>query len=425
MTKLIQLQLLIIYTLIVVSISILMLLSEDLNIFNWYYFLLINLLIFSSIYIKSLLRLIPMFLLVYLGISLMNISNWRGVISPETMYLYLICSLLLLLPLILFTRRNYAFSSHIQYLNFFERPLFFYVMISHLALVYLALAFIYLKVGPVILSQSLRFQIPTSLEYVIKSSIPLVVFLPFFKLTPKKMYGLLALLVLPTLMIGSRGVVLIGLFSFFIVLYSVGSLKIKLDRKKIVYALILAVGVIYLGFYLRRMGGDLLSPSELLRIYFFYDSPLILLILPLYLSLRETVGLTSMIIDKSMFNNINENPLFYADLYTVLPGVQKAAGQSLGDIIGRVESGGLTPGLLGGVYIDYGSFTTMIYFLSFGLIFAFLYNYSKRNITFFPVFVMVLTQFFHLFHRGFLKPEYVTTIFIAFVYYILMKKIRY
>lgn len=414
-----------IYMFLFISMSIIQYIEPIVEYYTYYYFLLISILLLSIIYIKNVLILIPIYLMIYLGISLMNISNWRGIISEETILLYIYSISALLIPILLYSKRKLIFTSKVKFYLFSERKYFFYVLIIHIIIVYLSLTLVYLKVGPIILEQSLRFNIPTSLGYIIKSSVAVIVFLPFFNTSPKKMFFLVFILIAPTLLIGSRGVALIGLLSFFIVLYQIGSIKIKLDKKKIYYALFLGASLIYIGFYLRRTGSGALSTvEELLTNYFYYDNYFIYLVLPLYLSLRETVGLTSIIIDRNLNNTINDFPLFYADLVTVLPGIQKAAGQTLGEIIGRLETGGLTPGLLGGIYIDY-KYISILFFFIFGLIFTVLLNYSKKNILFIPIFITILTQFFHLFHRGFLKPEYITSIIIVMFYFILMKKIKY
>lgn len=414
-----------ILTISVFLIGLVFFLDDSKNSYWGNYFLLISFLLFSSVYVKSVLRLIPVFLLIYLGISLLNISNWRGEVTENVLYWYLISSVMLMAPIIFFSKKDFDYSKKIHFFLQNERKLFFYALYAHLVIVYFALFFIYIKIGPIVFEQSLRYSIPPSLEYIIKSTIPVAAFIPLFRLGGKKIALLLLILLIPTILIGSRGVALIGFFSFFLVLYKFGSVSINVNTKKLIFAALFGLGIIYAGFYLRRTGNSLLAtPEELISHYFYSDSFLIYLILPLYLSLRETVGLTNSIINKFITNDINEYPLFLADLFTILPGQQMAAGQSLGHIMGTIEGGGLTPGLLGGLYIDF-TYLTPLFFLFIGFFLSFMNYISKKNISFFPVYVVILLQFFHLFHRGFIKPEYITTVMIALFYFLLMKKIKY
>lgn len=76
--------------------------------------------------------------------------------------------------------------------------------------------------------------------------------------------------------------------------------------------------------------------------------------MPLHIVFRETVGLSNRIITKGQRTSPNSPPLFLADLYTLFPCDERAAGEGLGQLFGTVQSGGLTPGHLGGTYINYG-----------------------------------------------------------------------
>jgi hypothetical protein len=150
-------------------------------------------------------------------------------------------------------------------------------------------------------------------------------------------------------------------------------------------------------------------------VYFDYKSWWVYPIMPLYLGVRETVGLTNRIVTTGARNDSNDHALFVADLFTIVPGAQTAAGQSLAQSFRAVESGGLTPGLLGGLYVDYAEYSVAC-FTALGLMLAWTLRqvYAKPHLL--PVYVVLMSQIAHLFHRGFLKPEYLTAMCISAVY---------
>jgi hypothetical protein len=133
--------------------------------------------------------------------------------------------------------------------------------------------------------------------------------------------------------------------------------------------------------------------------------------------------LTNRILINGQRNDVNEHALFVADLYTVLPGEQLAGGRSLGQMFGALEAGGLTPGLLGGLYVDYGE-NSIFFFLVLGLLLAWCLRRACVHARFVPLYVSLLIQAAHLFHRGFLKPEYVTAMFIAAAYAFMTHSVR-
>lgn len=387
------------------------------------YVFLIVLLLFSYFSISKFLRLFQVFYLFYLGIGLLNISTWRGTIDSYTVSLYLFSVVLFLVPLHLV---------HVTTVNNGLLPVFtikgkvylpvFYV---HLAVVYLCLAYIYNTIGPVMFNQDLRFDIPTEFSYIIKSTIGAVAFLPIIGRSRTKIFVLLFLATIPSILIGARGVALLGIFSFFAMAFFYKESVVKVNKKYVLFFAIVGLLIIYVGFFIRRDGtGHLISVKELIDLYFYSDNFLVYAVAPLYLAFRETLGLTFHIISHDVGNTINQYPLFIADLFTVLPGENLAAGQTLGMILGRTGGGGLTPGMLGGVFIDFGTLAVLIFFV-FGCFISVIFRLALTKVNFFPIYIVLTTQFFHLFHRGFFKPEYITTVVICFFYYLTISKRKF
>ncbi|CAA0124446.1 Uncharacterised protein [BD1-7 clade bacterium] len=379
-------------------------------------------LVFLTFFVTGMVRVICAFLVFYLSIGLLNISSWRGYIDIEVLRLYFFCIISFGAPLIMLafyppSNRKYGGLAKVA-----NHQMFMQVMLVHLMIAYIGVLIVYMTNGVIILNQSLRFGIPTSLEYVIKSILPLAAFVPLLEV--RKKYLLLLAILFPAILIGSRGTAIIAIISYLIAEFHLNHFGVKFreliseNKKYIVYGAG-CLSIIVVGFYLRRgEGASLMGVSDVIFHYFDYDNVLIRAILPFYLGFKETIGLSNIIVTKSIVNNINDHALFFADLYTVLPGERLAAGQSLGRIFGAVQSGGLTPGLVGGVYIDYGILTPL-FFLVFGVIFATSEYKLASKPLFIVIYAQLISQFIHLFHRGFIKPEYVTSVAIAIFYYLL------
>ncbi|HGS5133881.1 TPA: hypothetical protein ACMDO2_002574 [Vibrio parahaemolyticus] len=393
-----------------------------LNNYVFSYFSIVFFLIISFLNISGLFRLVVFFLVFYLSIGLLNISTWRGYIEVEVINLYFLCVLLFLIPCVFIrcyvTDRN---NFHVS-----NQKFILMAILIHLLIVYVSVLAVYIFYGNILLNQTIRFLIPTSLEYVIKSALPIAALIPILKYKNKAL--LLLLVVLPAILIGSRGTAVISILSYLIsdVYFKFGGFDIykiiNKNKKFLIYSL-LAFLVIISGFYLRRGDGSELSSVDVLMSHYFdYDNILIRVILPFHLGFKETIGLSNRLVIESIANNINTYSLFFADLFTVLPGERLAAGQTLGRIFGTVEGGGLTPGLVGGIYIDYKMFTPA-FFLLFGVSFYFLEAKLYKSPLFIVVYSQVIVQFIHLFHRGFLKPEYITSVLIAYFYYCLCHRI--
>lgn len=379
---------------------------------------------FTCVNSNKLERPLVFFITFYLMVALLNISTWRGYTDVYTLKLYFFAFLCLCMPLMFDFKIKKDFRVRLgRDKNFVLLGVAF-----HLSIVYLCVLYIYGTKGPVILNQSLRFDVPTAIEYIIKSALPIAALVPIIK--AKKHFLLVSIIVLPAILMGYRGTSVLALVSYLVTLWYINGCKDRLsttksNRNKTYYFLgVICFLIVFTGFYLRRTGSsELATVDVLIDIYFDYNSPFLYLIIPFYLGFKETIGLSNKLISENITNNINDYPLFFADLFTILPGERLAAGQTLGKIFGTVEGGGLTPGLLGGLYIDYGLYT-FLFLIGMGGGFKLVIIQAYRNLLFIPVYTLLLTQYIHLFHRGFLKPEYVTSLFIVVFYFLMLNKIK-
>lgn len=386
------------------------------------YFSLCVFLLFSIYRSNGFIKVVALFFTFYLSIGMLNISSWRGYIDTNVIFLYSICILSFFIFPFMFLNKKETNQTPL-----ISNERFLYIIIfSHVLIAFLAVMYTYISIGNVIIYQSLRFKIPTAIEYTIKSILPIAALIPMLHFKRKML--LLVIILLPAILIGSRGTAVIAVVSFVISEIYVRNIKLDLFKlvirnKKYIFYAILCVIVITTGFYLRRgNGSDLAAVSSVLSYYFDYDNLFVRAILPFYLGFKETIGLTNTIINDNITNFLNPNTLFFADLYTVLPGENLAAGQTLGQIFGTVEGGGLTPGLVGGLFIDYG-LLTIVFFMFFGLVFLSCESILYKSPLFIVIYSQVITQFIHLFHRGFLKPEYITSVLIAAFYYFFCHKL--
>lgn len=387
------------------------------------YAALVGFLFFATAMVRNYLRIVIFYMGFYLSIGLLNISTWRGYITVETLSLYAWAMYALVLPILVLAPR----LIDVPFQPARQQKLVKLVIVGHIFVVFLAVLFVYGTIGNVLSAQHLRFRIPTAVEYAIKSALPIAAVLPFLKLRWPVLW--LFALLLPPVMIGSRGTAVIGILAYVCVLLhkSGGRLDLRTflvkNRTYLLYGLG-AVGIISVLFYMRRGGDNGLANVDVIMYHYFdYDNLLIRAILPFYLGFKETIGFSTIIINDQIENTINPYPLFFADLLTVLPGENIAAGQSMSRIFGSTHDGGLTPGMLGGTYIDYGH-ASVGFFAVTGLLLCWMQRSIASSPYFIIIYVQVITQAIHLFHRGFLKPEYVTSVLIAAFYFMLCHRVR-
>ena len=372
-------------------------------------------------------KLISLFFFTYYCIPLPNISTYRGTITYDTLYLYTLMIIIGMIPLLIKFKTRSIKGVHKKIIT---NKQFDIIVSLHLALVYAFIIFIFIKHGNTLIHQELRFSISPYITYLVKTSIYIPLFYVFMNVEKKNKFSLLKFVILPlvpSLLIGSRGTVISILISIGIIYilkayksneeYSIKNEDVWGRFKHAIYALGgIILFIIHSFYYSRRIFSDtLISNMEVVKKYFNSDSPLYLPILPLYTSFRETIGIANVIITKGVENNVAPYPLFISELFTVLPGIQPSPGKLIGDVIGRKLGGGLTPNILGGVYVDFGFFAIFSCIL-FVLLIKYFYLKSHLSDAYKVLYAITITQFFHLFHRGFLKPEYFMAYIIIGIY---------
>lgn len=417
---------------IVTTLLLSVLLSDTYSYRLSYYLLIIFLICSANVKCGITIQILSYFLLGYLSISLLDISHYRGVVSFETLKLYTLASLFLLGGLIIIDLLLNIFTKSYAYkYNFLdslcrEQKI---IMFFHLFFVYIVLIYIYYKFGMILIDQELRFYIPTAYSYIIKSSIyiPLIYIATREKKTKKDYFLYILIPLMPALLIGSRGTVvmiLIGVSAIYILQRIPLILKkkyIRFNPKLFLLITIIIIIIVYIPYYIRRLSphSSYMTPSQALNEYFYSNSFVGYLIMPFHLGFKETIMLTNNIVVNRIENAYTDIPLFFLDLFTILPGQQTSAGQVIGKIFGTATDGGLTPGILGGLYIDFKSFSLLI-ILMLGLCLYALERLSNTSDKFLVLYVLSLIQFIHLFHRGFLKPEYIFS-YLIIVFYLIIK----
>lgn len=364
------------------------------------------------------------FITLYLLIGLPNISAWRGYVTVDTVRMYSVCVWAVYLPVAFLSRKARFRGGGLR-----AGPAMSVVITVHLAVTFAVVAYIYLRYGNVLLNQHLRLGIPPLLGYISRSALPLAAVVPFMYTKPRVQLAIVSASCLPSILLGSRGTAAVALLSYALARvyasgWKLGGSRVISRRAGVIAAGLLGIVVVATGFFLRRPAdGHLSTASQLVQTYFSVEGWWVYAILPLHIGFRETVGLSNTIMSFEPFTRGGGPPLFFADLFTLLPGEQIAAGQALGEMFGRVESGGLTPGLLGGTYIDFGYWSILI-FLGIGLLLAWSIKRGLCDQKYIPIYVILLTQVIHLFHRGFIKPEYITAVAIAWAYVTVIRRIR-
>lgn len=364
-----------------------------------------------------------LFLGLYFFIGLLNISTLRGSIDNETLFVVIFYLFFILLPTWFVSVSVKSYEPKDYFLNSFG----YFFIICHILSAYLALTYVYLSIGNVFINQELRFYMPVWSGYVIRSVLVIPIVISIIQNEKGTYYigsrNISILCYTPCFLIGSRGTLITFLLTHVLCLYLCNKSLVhnkfskvyNLTKTKMTMISMVVLFVIVSGFYLRRINSDIFaSPEELVSYYFDYDSFWIYIIMPFYFAFRETIGITNAIIMNGITNPL-PIPLYFSDLFTLLPGDYKAAGQLLGDTIGRVGDGGLTPGIIGGLYIDFSYFGVLLV-LCISLPLSLLYKYSYVNKKSAALFSLIMFQFIHLIHRGFLKPEYITFLILCCFY---------
>lgn len=378
------------------------------------------------------------YLFLYYFIPFWNISDYRGTIHFYTLELYTYANFALILPLI-FTFDSRIFSkSRKPYKKLTITPLFVNVLILHTIFVYLLLAYVFVTVGNVLVHQELRFFMSAKVSYLIKSTLYIPIFTFFFRreqFTKKNILLFVILPLFPAFFIGSRGTVIMIVISIML-LYLLKNIEIgkkyylnnsrawRKNKYWVYLSGFIVLALFQIVYYTRRLvSHTFLTPVELSERYFGNSKWYSLLIMPIYFSLRETVGITERIVRNNISNTFFDYSMFFSELATILPGEQASPGIVLSQVlyVGDYE-GGITPGIIGALYIDYRYWLVLILFLISFFIY-FLYRKSMGSDIYKILYVITITQFFHIYHRGFFKPEYLFA-YIIILFYIYVASLK-
>ncbi|MDP2228897.1 MAG: hypothetical protein Q8J78_15630 [Moraxellaceae bacterium] len=354
---------------------------------------------------------------VYLIIGFAPISLYRGEMKAETVsaYILFIFPFYLSILFLSWIRDRKVPSISLAWGGRAET-----IFYAHMLVVWSGTVYVYVAYGNVFLNQDGRFFINPLVGYVVKSGLYAAIYVACVRRLRsfKDFFVYVFLPIAPTILIGSRGnvvayVMAVGLYYFLIS----GRVSIKGYAKSV--AVIMLVFFVVTGiFYLRRSGeGAFITVDELIYSYFHDDGYVSYILAPFHVAFRETIGLANRVITVGIVNEVTSYPLFVADMVTVLPGEQVAAGRALGEMMGVIGDGGLTPGLIGGIFLDYGHAGVIFAAVMLGLVLAFLRKLSTHSHYWLIVFCVTIAQFVHLFHRGFVKPEYFLSYLIIYLYY--------
>jgi hypothetical protein len=378
------------------------------------------------------------FFFMYYAIPFLNISTYRGEVSLYVLGVYSLIQFLVIVTLSWLEKKRLVPSEFYGFVSTEKTEMMYW---AHIGFIYIMVLYVYATIGFILIRQDLRFTISPMVEYIIKSGLvlPLIwVFSHNFKPTTINVVKKFLLPILPSLLIGSRGtfiMILISImFSFF--LFRVYGPRLYIDRYSFIFkkakrysivAGVFGVFALYTGFYIRRDGVELITANELLYQYEFISSALwVKAILPLYIGLRESVGITDRIIMDSIINPA-DYPMFFMEMITFLPGHQEAPGIILARDIymaeGADEKYSLTPGIVGGLYIDYG-FYCIPMIVSIAALVVFFYNRGISDLRFRMIYSLSIVQFFHLYHRGFLKLEYLVPYFVLIGFFLSLKRVK-
>ncbi len=372
-------------------------------------------------------KIISIFLFTYFFIPFLNISTYRGSISFNTLTFYCCSNIFILLILYIFSHKNQKKIS-VTYIN--QNISLYMFAFIHILLSYILIGYIYYRYGNILVNQEIRFMISPTLGYLIKSTIyiPLIFSLIKRKKSIRYYFTFMVLPLFPAFLLGSRGTVImiiLGVLFIFILMQKekksfINKINIhykEIKRRHLLFGLSISTVILYGIFYVRRIGSEVyVSSAELVKKYFDVAIPVffIYMILPIYFNLRETVGITNTIIQDNLRND-GIIPMFFLEIFTILPGKQDSPGILLGELIGKVGDAGLTPGMIGGLYLDLG-FWAVIFPCIFIFLISYFYQRSSNSDIFKLLYVLSLIQFFHIYHRGFLKLEYIMSFIIILIY---------
>ncbi|MEW6741400.1 MAG: hypothetical protein AB1486_01470 [Planctomycetota bacterium] len=128
----------------------------------------------------------------------------------------------------------------------------------------------------------------------------------------------------------------------------------------------------------------------------------------LYMTCREGTALFSHIVERAPEEGLLDGKLLAADLLTILPGEQESGGYLVVELMGGTGLAGLTPSILGGLYLDFGRRGVAVGMALFGLVTSLVYRIYRTRPTNgrLAVHAVFLSCALHYVHRGVFAPAY-------------------
>lgn len=334
----------------------------------------------------------------------LNISHYRGLVPSEVFGYILSCIMLLAVG---------AGSVLLMSPNPPRKPprspdISYAVIVMSLLPGLLGVAWIVLTVGIPLISPNARFLADPKALFLAETATVPAVLLAYRYYVHRSFPGrdrLLAGMVAVVLLIpGYRNWILTAFLIGIIGLTRVGALRIKM-----IPALVAVAGAgAFLGLvsiFRRAVSPQLLSSDASIERYDVEYLPGFLA--QLHLGFRESIALTSLIMSKAI--DFHGQPVFLADLMTLLPGERISGGRVIAQAFGAVLAGGLTPGLVGLLTAEFGAANCMIFFAAVGTVGGLIWRWcvasDRPEAAFFYGFFVV--NFVLLFHRGIMKPSMV------------------
>ena len=323
----------------------------------------------------------------YLIIGGVNISAYRGTITNLTMQTHLLCLLSFLTAILIFDR-DLRGPTKLK----MEKPTPRFVILATLVPGILAFILMMAWYGFIPFSASKRFTTNPLVLLMLESLLVPIILLSrnnfLLQRGGFKYWRGPAILLLLLMVSGYRGWIVLGVFM---------------------------VGTF--GLLTRQSNFSMLSTSRALSAYRF-NSDMLEFLAPIHFAFRETIAIaqylwTAAVPDPS-------TSYVFADFATLLPGKQLSGGQLIGNLVGRFQQGGLTPGLIGDLIFEYGGYAYLI-FAILGALTGRLASVARRQPfgVYGAVYAMYSVYILHWFHRGILKPAYVFVTLEMFLVFVL------
>ncbi len=348
---------------------------------------------------------IGVILAVYLLIGGANLSYYRGIISEDTVrFIFLNIAMMIFgssLSSTMGSQRRQTVDPDLT-----DIPMF-YVIIAACPGV-LGVLWILATVGAPILNPSLRFGCPpAALQLIDITSAAFA--LQAIRMVFMRKPGWLefALLLGLFIILNFAGYRNIGLKAFAIGIFTwhiTGRYRLTPARALFVAGVGMAV-LSGLGIFRRATSTQLSSIDRAMA--FVHASPYLpSSIAEIHFAVRESIGITQTLIMKYGAGSISG--IFFGDLITLLPGKQVSGGGVVAQLMGgALQAGGLTPGLSGAAYIEFGIFGLSIPF-AIGLLNGYAWRRAvvNRSIIWITLYSFILIYSVNIFHRGIFAPQY-------------------